>query len=412
MSDEARFDIVLKLRDISKNILVKSAFGADDPDYQSKQCRSVCEELHAVYITHADAFAAVIDSMAVLIPTVEEIRGIEHMQNIVLSASQCLDILKQPISTSFVSENEKPYVESFLSKVRNQAEQTCKGNSATTDPVQVVDKDWIRELIADECNRLFQDFSNNYKDEIATVANYVVDERKSIETILEKIKNQATAMQTAVNAAKTTAEAAATSAQEATDSAKKAQETADAMLPNMLSVLGILVGIVVAVVGCYLSILLGEHSNDVKTLIGYSRPFEFMRYLFMGHLTAMVVFLLMYLISRISKHTLSCSCNGFNPVTGYKEPDVHDCTKCTNRCSIQSRFARRYPYLFGINMSCCIGYAVLLLWQFINVYFRDQFDAWVTNTGFWGIVGIVGIVGIIVGTIVVIIRSRKPPNNK
>jgi hypothetical protein len=311
----------------------------------------------------------------ILIPTLEEVQRIELLENVGTLANRCFQELKvQKAKRKFNRRSDDKVYEllgKFLSVVSAQAKQAVKKYvDAQSVPNELMVK-MIREEMKPVVDELYwvwheidkhkqeiKDFAKNAKES----AKKAADNTEEVITKVTEAKQEAIAAKEAADAIKT---------------------TADNMLPNMLSVLGILVGIVVAVVGCYLSILLAEHSSDIKSFIGYSRPFEFARYLLMGHITTMVVFLLMYLISRISGYTLSCSCNRFDPVAGYKTPDIHDCSKCTMKCGVQKRFVWRYPYLFGINFACCIGYVVLAIWQFINVYFRVSLDNWIISLGFW-----------------------------
>lgn len=431
MDNSERMKVILQLRDISKEHLIKSSYGVDDPDcqddYQIKQYHAVCDAIQKIYLNQQAVLEKVLKSVSVLIPTVEEVEGYAHMQNIATSASQCLDLLRDTTHGLYPKQEVKQCVEYFLKSVGWQARKACKDDEVARgsskvepksdelpnepDKAKFIDTTQIQLQIDESIRRYFKEYIENIESEAKAQKDFFEEVSNKISQDLNEAKSKVADAEETAKTLDTTVREAKDSADNATNAAKSAKETADAILPNMLSVLGILVGIVVAVVGCYLSILLGEHSNDIKNLMGYSRPFEFARYLFMGHLTTMVVFLLMYLISRISKHTLSCSCNRFNPVAGYKEPDVHDCTKCTKRCGVQTRFARRYPYLFGINMACCMGYALLLMWQFINVYFRKQFDEWIINTGFWGIMCLMFFVGFCGYIIICALRKQPTPNN-
>lgn len=423
--------VVLQLRDVVLTHLVVTPYGSDDPDYAVKQYHEVCDHIKKIELDHPSVLQAVLNSHTIIIPSVEDVEGVEddgknrRMQNIATSASLCIELLWDEQHRSYVSDQTRLVVDMFLKSVKIQAQQAAKANSHTASaPKYYIDLEVIKREIAETINLRFQEYLENNKDEGTGLDNYFKTQKEIIEKSLNDISNQAAnaksaadvsrdiaksikesaknAEKSAENArnaaaetlqnikeattAATNATSAATNATsaatKATDAANEAKDTAKEMLPNMLSALGILVGIVVAVVGCYLSILLAEHSNDIKSFIGYSRPFEFARYLLMGQTTTMVVFLLMYLISRISGHTLSCSCNRFDAVVGY-DKSIHDCTKCTRKCGVQKRFVWRYPYLFGINFACCVGYVVLAIWQFINIYFRESLDNWIISLGFW-----------------------------
>lgn len=446
-----RRTVISKLRSFAKEVLVNTSFNTEDEDFLVNQYSKVYALIGSLHKESPDILASIVENWDGdrIIPTVEEI-GIEHMHNIGTSARTCLEHLNsQSCSISDEDLEEKSRllrVEQFLKLVGKQAQvlsakyYIAHSGKKTIEPDKFDDE--IRErvksfaedyqkLVDQEKNELDKKLKeleeklkeleekrtafNELETKLSDIASNAKKEVANLDATVTKAKTDAGNAKTAADEAKLSAENAKMAAKEilenittATTAANEAKETAKEMLPNMLSALGILVGIVVAIVGCYLSILLGEHSNDITSAIGYSRPFEFARYLMMGHLTAMVVFLLMYLISRISRASLSCSCNNFYPkLSNPNDANVHDCSQCTKQCGIPTRFVRRYPYLFGINLACCIGYVLLAIWQFVNVYFREQIDAWIISMGLGNIFIIAMAVLFVVGICCYAFFSKK-----
>ena len=159
---------------------------------------------------------------------------------------------------------------------------------------------------------------------------------------------------------------AATEAGKAADAAKEAVkraiETADGIMPNMLTTLGVFIAIVIAVVACYLSVLLSHYAQDAKTI-------DMSMVLLMGHILLNIIFLLLYLISKMSGHSLACYCLAGNTI---------DCQECDSmlrkQCSLRHKLWLRYPYAVVMNGIFIAAYCVLGLWYLVGHYFGDIID--------------------------------------
>lgn len=395
--DQDKFALFqLRLQTFIRDNLVKTCYNDDRANFKVDQYHSVCDLIYQLYCEDADAIKDILKWSNTIIPTVEQVDGSGHMQNIGISASTCLEVLKTAENREYLHDTEaRGLVEQFLNIVKKQAQDACSEHLTTSKSVSLTPRD-IETLVKQYIANYITDFDvltaqkKKEFDEITSEVKSSVDEAKAsaakAESSTKIVQNSVTTMVQNLNGATAAANKATEEAKNAAAAAENANEISKNMFPNMLSALGIFVGIVIAVMACYLSILLTEHCGD-STVLYYSRPFEFMRYLLMGHITLAVVFLLMYLISRISGHSLACSCNKFNSTVPYAGSDpVCDCSKCDKSCSVAVRFKLRYPYLYGINLACTFGYMVLAIWQFVNVYFRKNVDRWILNNGAFALI--------------------------
>ena len=150
-----------------------------------------------------------------------------------------------------------------------------------------------------------------------------------------------------------------------------AQHAAEGIIPNMLTTLGVFIAIVVAVVGCYLSLIFNKHQNpDFPTL-------NLSVCMLMGHILLNVIFLLMYLISKLTNYTLACHCHFSRQM---------DCGSCPNafrqHCRLPNRIWLRYPYVVLLNLVFFSAYFILGLWYFFCSYLGCRIDQFFLNHHF------------------------------
>lgn len=176
----------------------------------------------------------------------------------------------------------------------------------------------------------------------------------------EDAKAAAEEAREAAKDAKTTADAA----ELASTSAK---ETADSIMPNMLTTLGVFIAIVIAVVACYLSVLLSQHTGTDSGQP--AAPLHLVTILLMGHILLNIIFLLLYPISKMSAHTLACHC---------QVGDQMDCQECNRelrgQCHLRHKLWLRYPYVVAINGAFVTAYCALGLWHLLQHYFGASID--------------------------------------
>lgn len=376
--------IQTELQVFAEDYLTRTSYGDSDPKYQEQQLTSVIScirELHHKYDLGGFSFDC-ID----LIPDVVR----SHIWNIGKSATNCLQLLTSIENRYQLDEILISITKDYLIEVTNQAKQTsqevAEGVTTTVSPEKMT-LDSLQEHIK-ELRRIQGELSAQLEktrklDEQAALdaesakrtlseANvHLFEVQKALDTANEKATN---AVNSATEAEKQ-ATAAKTSADNAETTAKNAKTTADAVVPNMLAVLGIFVGIIIAIVACYLSVILAEQL-DSKVLLPL--PVMFLRYLVMGHIALATIFLLLYLIAKLTSHSMTNRCNNFALMDDLPNNATRECDKCKYRCSSVVRFRLQYTYIFAINVCFIIGYVVLIIWQIINVYFRSEFDRLIT----------------------------------
>lgn len=190
------------------------------------------------------------------------------------------------------------------------------------------------------------------------------------------------------------------SARKAEESAKDAKHTADGIMPNVLTTLGVFSAIIIAVVACYLSLLLGQHFTD-------ARPLNLVLCLLMGHILLNVIILLLYLISKLSNYSLACTCSE----TGEKDCSKRPSEKC-NYCRWQNKAWLRYPYMILLNAVFVYAYILLGVWNLLRTYAGDSID-WVFHDVIWlpffAVACVVFIVIAVSRRLINFVRLKKPP---
>jgi len=188
------------------------------------------------------------------------------------------------------------------------------------------------------------------------------DDNQILADVLDKLDQTAANIEESVNCAEKKAEYANEQAENAQSVAKNAQSVADNILPNVLTTLGIFVAIIIAVVACYLSLLLSRHFNDAK-------PLNLALCLLMGHMLTNVICLLLYLISKMTSFTLACNCS-----VGNKK----DCGQCPQEkresCTWANKIWLKYPYAVLLNSIFCFSYVGLGIWKIIRTYLGHKMD--------------------------------------
>lgn len=151
--------------------------------------------------------------------------------------------------------------------------------------------------------------------------------------------------------------------------AAEAKKAAESLIPNMLAVLGVFIAIIIAVVACYLSLIFNQHQADPLP------PLNILMCLLMGQIIMDIVFLLLYLISKLTNYTLACHC--------FISRET-DCSQCPeeyrNKCRILNRIWLRYPYIVILNTLFVFCYFSLGLWEFLTVYIGTDISSVLNNS--------------------------------
>lgn len=161
-----------------------------------------------------------------------------------------------------------------------------------------------------------------------------------------------------------------------------AKKNIDNIIPHMLTSLGIFVSIIIAVVVIYLSDLISIDGN-VPT---YITQFQFARYLMSGHIIFNIVFLMLYLISRLTNKTVLLRCSEYVPLVKYEKFKYRPCANCEKqscgKCNFIKKLWKKATYMVGINLICFAGYLFLYDWWIIENYLWDTLNNVINNGGY------------------------------
>lgn len=221
--------------------------------------------------------------------------------------------------------------------------------------------------------------------------------RDNVEELEDEVERAEAARESAEKAQKAT-EKIQKAVEKAQTAAEEAKNTAESIIPNMLTTLGVFIAIVIAVIGCYLSVLLSHYTKNAETL-------DMTMILLMGHILMNIIFLLLYLISKMSVHSLACHC-----LVG----DQMDCLKCDpalrKRCRLRHKLWLRYPYVVAMNGVFVAAYCILGLWYLIDRYFGMFIDQLLKDNMQYAVIVVGGIAGVVVaaGVFVFLFLLRSP----
>lgn len=161
----------------------------------------------------------------------------------------------------------------------------------------------------------------------------------------------------------------------------EAQKTAESIFPNVLTILGIFVAILVVFIGGFLI------TSKATADISYIPQISFAYYILMGQVLSDLFFLLMFLVARLSQNNISTRCPIYiAPDTKGSEqtPEIQhtitshsECGICQERasCRWRQKLWRKYPYIIMINWFFCISYIVVWIWWFVDAHL---YQGWVS----------------------------------
>lgn len=351
-----------KLQDFIKDQFVRTRFSCPDSGFQDEQIKAVYSVLKGLSKQHPN-LADLLQNEIKLVKPIGEWVEKQQMENIGKSATACYEALIKQLTE--LQDPLDQVAQIFLQKVILQAQAECKDFEAKNSPSDMKSEDFndfLYENIQDaqqKIEKLYRNTKETADKSIEEINNKVAESKSLISDIEKKV-------------------------QKISDIADKAMKSADAILPNMLTTLGIFVAIIFTIVACYLNILLAKDSIAASGT-AFSRPLEFMQFLLMGHIAFGVIFFLLYLVSKLSNYSLSCWCPRFEP--NFKPTDTEEdkrnkqqacnCSECSQECSFPTRLRFRYPYVLGINFVFLLGYILLALWQVVNLYYRERLNEWI-----------------------------------
>lgn len=387
------------LQEITHKHLQITRHASNEANYQKRQFLQVADAL-TTQLKNIPQLLDILDSDISVVPAMSDISRTE-MENIGTSSVLCLEFLNQTAQDDLViSEDLRILVIKFFKKAIEQARSACVryDQEAAAHPQEQTTYEarllkFLEDSVADiEKRRLLveqdlevaetaaaaakaaAELAQNIADSAKLEASKAAQAASTASDAATTARDNANSAESTISSVKGIADEAKANADNALNSATNAENKAELLIPNMLTVLGIFVAIIIAVVACYLSILLAK--NGIKVSNGvYSRPFEFMQFMLMGHIMLGVIFLLLYLVSKLTSHSLTCYCKNFVRNGTSSNSENFDCSECQKKCSSPAHLRSRYPYIFGINLVFTIAYAALGLWQVINVYYRSILDA-------------------------------------
>lgn len=281
----------------------------------------------------------------------------------------------EPLKDSYVEENVSEskimYVGKNISVLIKILDLIKKGDF--TDQAYQYIKDYrSNDTFQSAIDRILRDLQRQTQDFLKKKNKVIETETRAATTEKDRIEDSKTLLSMAENisALNKSAEEAVSSAKDAVNAATEAKHTANGIMPNVLTALGVFSAIIIAVVACYLSLLLGQHFTD-------ARPLNLAICLLMGHILLNVIFLLLYLISKLSNYSLACTCSE----TGEKDCSKRSSAKC-NDCRWQNKAWLRYPYLILLNTVFVYAYVLLGVWNLLRTYAGDSID-WVLHDVVW-----------------------------
>lgn len=150
--------------------------------------------------------------------------------------------------------------------------------------------------------------------------------------------------------------------------AEEVKKRADNILSSVLTVLGIFVAILVALFGGYFTV---RESIVAIDEISITPQIQMAHFLLMGQVLIALVFLLVFMIARLSDKNIYVFCKNFIVKNLENQGEINEaylCSSCANKCPYYKRFFQKYPYIVGINLVIIIGYVTLFLWWYIDVF--------------------------------------------
>ncbi len=170
-----------------------------------------------------------------------------------------------------------------------------------------------------------------------------------------------------------------------TEEIEKMRSEMNSVTTNMLTILGIFVSIIFVIIGAYFTVT-GEVFNiSISQIIQVNLG----RFILMGHILLNLLFVFMFMISRLSSKSISVICRGCND------------SICVNpKCGFLKRLVKKYPYVIYSNIILIGSYIVLFGWwvieYFAHQYILDFLNKFVLSHPIWFMLGVVVIVIILI----------------
>lgn len=232
---------------------------------------------------------------------------------------------------------------------------------------------WIKDIllyIDNQCELLSFSSHKAYNDAIESVAN---TDTKAVQAV----NNSKKALQIAQNSNNKIKMAQKKIEKFLDDSKELSSEirnTSNEVIPHMLTSLGIFVSIIIAVVAVYLSDLVSIHGDNGY----YLSQLQLGRYLLSGQIIFNIIFLLLYIIARLTNKNILLHCSYFKSKNNSKKSKYRPCVNCKrkNVCNFFVKLWKKATYMVGMNLVCFAGYYVLFNWWIIEIYIWPSINNW------------------------------------
>lgn len=262
--------------------------------------------------------------------------------------------------------------------------------------------------LTNKINSLEKTFSS-YSNEISNLKinlTETIDLMNSTNDKLQQQENEVKAAYRKLNATNKNLKKTNSKAMNLTD-------TIDNLVPNVLTILGIFLSIVIAVVIVYIEIFLQPNGNSVvNSLLNSVIQINLARYFISAHTLGNILFLLLFMIARLTNRTILTSCKSFEWNSKISEEnrdsyltDFHSfaCADCQKDCSLIQKLKNKSMYIIGFNVLMFLSYLLLYVWWIFDHYINDK--RYFLFTGdFWFVISLLILIGI---SLAIISKKKK-----
>ena len=157
--------------------------------------------------------------------------------------------------------------------------------------------------------------------------------------------------------------------------------------------MNILISIVIAVVVVYITIFL-EPDNKENSMVEMYIQASFARYVLSVHLLGDLLFLMMFMIARLTNRSILMSCAEFDwasyindKIKDHYDSPYHKyaCADCNKNCTISKKLRLRSAYIIYFNLIIFVLYAALYLWWILD-YYVDGKKYFLFTGDFWFVI--------------------------
>lgn len=225
---------------------------------------------------------------------------------------------------------------------------------------------------AKEAVKSAEKMSNEIRQAVVEASQAEKDAKEAMDNAKEAVKSAEKAEKNSQSANKS-AKSTVKKVKSLTKKVNDTVENANSIIPHMLTSLGIFVSIIIAVVAVYLSDLISIDGDNIHILT----PIDIIRYVVSGQIIINIIFLMLYIISRLTNKNILLRCAEFIREPTKPQSLSFSCSYCTHRdeCNFYNKLQKKATYMLGINIVCSIGYIIIFNWWYIKKYIWDYFES-------------------------------------